>query len=695
MVIEVDTVKDEVVTWSANESATTTFSGENIPSSGSFDITSKNLGVYDVESEVVITTPVGEYAGWIESANEQPDFAMSASVATFLNGLSVTREAPPILNQPLSGIIQTYLALVYPTIPNIIDESSNTNDYSFIGWEGNVWQRINELCAVTGVELVYTGDDIIIRDRGGVLDTDIDDITPIAVDWGLGNSGRQVEVNYTDQIVKESTTRDVYNLVYNPSVETSTKGWLLYDTDKPFGTGWSGTSGERSNDWAKSGTYSFKKAHNKATTSGTIIIPIDPKVTITFGDPDDPSNPALPYLYKSTPEPVVGRFTVTVHATTVRTVATSYTMKVYSRAILMGGATRLRGEVTTALGKTATLDIEATGSPADVGPVWVVIEVPYTFTGTYNQTKNITVYADALMYTKNAAINYFDGSFPEAWWEGTPHDSVSGLAKDFDYEGIYNALADNNNVMNVNANETVEYLLENRGVYATALNPIIPVDSVGPVLAGEYTITASDNLPVLAAQWTEYGGRINLSTSGKGDIIITAVGPSEIPGVPGPYSFARSDGSTMWANLVVSGIGIRTQQKTLTQYTGANPDQIQTEIAGTVDTPFVVTELDAVNEATKYANNANSVRPTLNFQIATSDIISRGVALGKVFDWRNQKWRITALGYGETSTSVTATPYSIVTDFDAVWAGETVNDFDTFWSGKLVRDFNKQPLARS
>lgn len=285
MVIEVDTIHDEVTGWSSSESATNaTITGAS-PSVGAVSV---GLGAREysiIEEDVTLTTPIGEYNGWVQSGTETPDFGWDIDIQTFMNALVTARDIPTVLNATLVEIIETYINLITEiTVPTIVNESSRINEeYSFHGvLGGNVWSALNDLCAITKTEIVYRGDSLVIRDMGSyIVPADVD-VAPYTINWNVGNTGRKIETVYTNQRVIASGKPYIENLSTNPSLESDTTGWSYTTTSNPDLT----RTDSRTTTWASSGTYSYnvKDVITTTPTADTITITHD-ATTIEAGKP--------------------------------------------------------------------------------------------------------------------------------------------------------------------------------------------------------------------------------------------------------------------------------------------------------------------------------------------------------------------------------------------------------------------------
>lgn len=229
--------------WSVGETTNPPTIGLPNPGTGGVS----GSAAYGSESELAIEKdatftatpfPGAEIVGTIESATVIGSAGMDASVdwsmGSYFGGLSVDRVAPPILNQTLGSILQTYIGLVYSN-PIPVQSSRvplpgfDSDIYSFPGWSGNVWAHICDLLARVGAEIVYWSDTsgqpaIEVRPLSSMT-LDLDDKTPPVIRYESGSPGHQVDVVYQNQRVITSVLPDLDNLSENPSLESNSTGW--------------------------------------------------------------------------------------------------------------------------------------------------------------------------------------------------------------------------------------------------------------------------------------------------------------------------------------------------------------------------------------------------------------------------------------------------------------------------------------
>lgn len=304
----------------------------------------------------------------------------------------------------------------------------------------------------------------------------------------------------------------------------------------------------------------------------------------------------------------------------------------------------------------------------------------------------IRLMADAYLVTQDGNVGYFDGDTAGATWSGTPHQSTS-VRPNLNDTPLYNAYEDDNRILSVEAGETAEFIIDT-GYYAREVFQPIPSD-VYPTPPGTYYVSDSTHLPIVAQQWLDFGGRVEADVTDRGQLIIRITAPAEdIPGTSGPYYLASSDGATRYAELKVNGIGIVSKPVELKLPTGADHERVLTEIAQSVEMPWIVTRRDAYTAANRMALKASAAAPTLSFTASFKEIDALGITAGSVIRFKDGLYRVISCTMNKGGVSVQLDPWTTIGDFDDVWEGTTIGDFDAQWAGRYIRDFNQKPLKR-
>jgi hypothetical protein len=201
-----------------------------------------------------------------------------------------------------------------------------------------------------------------------------------------------------------------------------------------------------------------------------------------------------------------------------------------------------------------------------------------------------------------------------------------------------------------------------------SLNQPICVAFVGKTQssASQYAVIGKDGLPIPPTQWTQNGGKVEVSI-GKDtksiDITITGATTTQ-----GPYRIAVASSATdAYSSLRLVGTGVFYTKETLTVPTGASAADTAQVIGVTVDSPFVST---------------------------ISEAYTLGVRTAAKWAGADQTISVSTVGINRNDTSG-STKYPTFNDFNSgvggkatSWTGKTFNQFAAEWSGKTFDDFN-------
>lgn len=278
----------DTISWDYTETTTPTAPGDSIAGGGDLSVTLryKKDEEFLQGSDITFKLPgtIGELDGWVRTSSfdgsEGSETVAELSIPTLMTELSVNRVVPLVMEMRLDEIVTEYINTVFTNPPAIRYEASNLDLYTFISWEGNVWDGLCSLASMTGIEITTDGKEIIIRDVG-VNIIELPDRTPPKLTFDEGNVGRFLEITYTNQKIVESIGDFLENKVINPSIETNTTGWSVVNDTK---AGITNTSG-RTSDWKAAGGYSYRQ--RQAVTNynnGTLTI-VSPSIPVTEGEP--------------------------------------------------------------------------------------------------------------------------------------------------------------------------------------------------------------------------------------------------------------------------------------------------------------------------------------------------------------------------------------------------------------------------
>ena len=296
----------------------------------------------------------------------------------------------------------------------------------------------------------------------------------------------------------------------------------------------------------------------------------------------------------------------------------------------------------------------------------------------------------------------------------SPNMTLSGRSVEVNYtnavsivkQEIYNALADNNRVLSVKADESITTTVEISGTPAVVY---LPTPSSAPQSgAGEYKIIASNGQPVPQSLWANAGGKleVNVNADNPNAIDIVLTGPSSTwrwdGGYPfgststytSPYKLAYSSGGSgkEYAALSVLATGVKTTPQTLKIYTAADHKKVAQDVAKTITNPFIATKLQAYDRGLWAVVEASGPKVTVSASVPVDVAAGFGLVAGSIFPYRDSKYRINDATVGNLGVSFNASRHVTVNDFDTIWAGKTVGAHDLMWSGYDTSDQVIAPL---
>lgn len=231
------------------------------------------------------------------------------------------------------------------------------------------------------------------------------------------------------------------------------------------------------------------------------------------------------------------------------------------------------------------------------------------------------------------------------------------------YPVKYNDPDYNPTIMQVNAGETIEYVIQLAGTVTEMPLQPFPEYTIGndPQVTSKYSVTGGDDLPVQPQQWMSAGGSltVRINEDDPSTATVTVKG-ANIPHLA-PFRIAMSSGGGNYYNsLHIVATGIKYEPKTIQIHTGASSDTTGTEVGITVDNPYIQTKDQALNVGVYTAARFSGLDYTIN-----------GTA-----------WDINRRGY-------TGGLFSTVADFNNSWIGtETIEDFNVRYAGQSILQFN-------
>jgi hypothetical protein len=276
-----------------------------------------------------------------------------------------------------------------------------------------------------------------------------------------------------------------------------------------------------------------------------------------------------------------------------------------------------------------------------------------------------------------------------------PVSTFTGRSMDIQYHQgqivssgeVYNAEEDDNRVLSVGAAQETVTKLQTNAYLTSVLNPTRTTALIPP--AGTYYVIDSTGLPLVADQWEDYGGnvQVTIDPDEAGVLNVTLSGPrEEIPSTTAPYSLAISDGTNEYAALSILGSGVVANPEVLNLLTGADPENTPTEVASTVNNVFISTLAQAYDGGVWSTVDASGPRVTLTATVPTEIISGFGATAGSLVNYYDSTYRITDATIRRTATDITAVRHVTVGSFDDAWSGQLVQNHDLIWDAYKCKD---------
>lgn len=666
---------DVVAGWSVNE-ATTPANPSVAPANlGSISFSAKSRGdsAFLVADRVRLThEELGEQSGLVGDITVS-DYSVDGTVLGYASLLDVDRVVPPLSSGTLSNALTQYISYVTDDI-ELDYQGDDDPIVVFPGWEGNVWQHLNQLCALYNLRINMQENVMVVSDTVTEF-FDITDHSNETRNISNQSSGMFIDVAYNQPVDVLATTDTIWNYSQNPSLESDTIDW-----DAAAGLGAIESGRTTAEQWE--GAYSF---YVKVTNGGTSPNFVSFIVLHTIDVSDLPVG-----------ERYLGSIRYKLALDGNPTYARRITMRLEwlnASGTPLASTGAQRSYAMPASGATPWLIYNALPmiKPYGATQARFVFEAPPNANGTRNFYPEDILYLDGAMLTNASTYNYFDGNSSGASWSGTTNNSRSYYTV-VDTPVILDLYDEDNTILSVNAGETNVTTISTNTYPTYVEQPT--VSNAIPLLPGRYIVSASDDLMVDQQQWIDYGGSVTVDIGDSpGTFTITFVGPrQEIPGVPGPYSLSVSDGDNEYATLSVRGQGVKTYPVTRRFSTGADPARTTNEVALTFESPFVSTLHDATNAAAKLMIDAAGPVVTLSVDVNPRSLERFGKYLGAVTETRDSIYRHESISISRNGATLTSRPYVTSDKLESVWYGETAEDFEEFWSGKTAGDFMIEPL---
>ena len=642
----------------------------------------------DLSPEIILRSgqvshdTLGTISGTIDQADEGRS-AVSLDLVPLGVLLNAERTVPPVIDLTLRQVIETYVAAITDRITVQWQASSNPSR-TYPGWTGNVLYMLNRLAMVNKVELIHRDGLLIVRDLGSVT-LDVTDVEGLVVKRSTRSSARKTRVTRTAAVgvpTPPQGRKTNYTFDPNSEVVTTPSAWFA----RTLGGGSFVSTGRSNAATAIAGRSSW---YMSIASTGGIF-----QFGHTFGVAEDaltisrvPSgNPwAFSILFKGPASPR-------------RCAATLQWLNsggaILREDVIWPEAVRAMG-----LQTISTTSNTFGGKPAGATRAIFTLYFGITSTGTSDPiAAGDTYFIDNALLTDVADPTYFDTGYPGAviLTQDNPDVARYGLGiatVGLPARTLWNAYEDGNQVFTVEAGKVTRQVIETTSTWISLVQPVYS-ETAPAAFAGEYAITDSNRLPLTRSEWEGFGGRLTVSTGAKaGELVITLVAPPDnIPGAPGPYSVAASDGQSDYATLSVVGVGVVTTPETIEVFTGANEADTTVDYAPDVASPFITT-YDDLYEAGAWSGQINGgLEITLEGRIPTDKLAGFGLTPGALVLHRNCRYRVRTVDIDRVGASIVADWYVTMADHDAAVAGLTQANLDTIWGAKRVIDYEIAPL---
>lgn len=208
---------------------------------------------------------------------------------------------------------------------------------------------------------------------------------------------------------------------------------------------------------------------------------------------------------------------------------------------------------------------------------------------------------------------------------------------------------------------------------------------------GVYSVTATDTLPVTAAQWTANGGSLSVRITDDPSVLeVTIRGMRNSGAAQGPFQIAMSSGNS-YNSLHITGQGVAWNKQSTVLYTGATNNVTGEKIGVTVENPFIRTYNQALTAA-QHTAKAYARTYTVSGSVVSGGDDLFGQAVGSRILTPDANFRVESMTVTAGSSDFTALEDTTMADFAAQWATLPPEAFSNYWSGKTALEFATTPL---
>lgn len=338
------------------------------------------------------------------------------------------------------------------------------------------------------------------------------------------------------------------------------------------------------------------------------------------------------------------------------------------------------------------------GRPREANYAEIAVNIPrfhtypdpnVTTISPYDPDYSTRFYLDGVMIS-NRQVAFFDGSFADSGWFGTP-----GLSPSYqilgDSEPLFDMETDGGNkILSVSEGESKEETIR-ATVYPLSIDQPIPSDTY-PTPLGAYNLLDSTDAAVPADVWSSAGGYVQVRPGDEwGQFVFTLYAPDEVPGYTGPFRIATRLGNTDVAAMKLSGRGVRDTPKTLRWPTGAD-SSVTTEVGASIASPALATLEDAYESGPWVVQSIGGPNVVLTSTLSLKDAQGFGVLPGSLIRYRESQYRVTGVTINGLQVQITAEWFVRIEEADVLWAGEDIEDRDAVWVGRKMKDRTIAPL---
>jgi hypothetical protein len=254
---------------------------------------------------------------------------------------------------------------------------------------------------------------------------------------------------------------------------------------------------------------------------------------------------------------------------------------------------------------------------------------------------------------------------------------------------VYDAEANGNNIISVNAGETTVTSVKWNVDPITLRQP--QHVTTFPIQAGEYFVIDAAGVTLSAGEWEEYGGSVTvqIDDADPSAIQITMVGPyTDTTLAGGPYELAASDGDNKYATLKIDGLGVNSAGGQLSLITAVDTSKSSRLTTTRIDNRFVRGIEQAYDRGVWASLKASGPDISLRATIPTADTYGPNAwydfeipisTAGALVDYEHSKYRVSSTSMSNISTALTCDWYVTVDDFDFAYQDYDVSEHDAFW----------------